>query len=230
MGGLYVWIGDGCVRNQTFSFACRRVRAGMPWGKWRRFGAFAFWHILCWFWTLQCKQHGGEVPAMQMYPCPSPAKWRMSAGPRPNQMQIILQKWRLYPSVGSGLIGVQSGDAWVRQRTCGLRRPTNDASADDPSGAGRPPKHSFGICLPPAPRSHLVHRSRSYRCTGSECGMEARNRGPTWASLWKIPPKTFVCATPEQEADLSSDRRTRPRRQLVASAAFGHLFLMHALG
>ena len=20
MGGLYVWIGDGCVRNQTFSF------------------------------------------------------------------------------------------------------------------------------------------------------------------------------------------------------------------
>ena len=70
-GGTDGVIGVGCVRSSPVCSTCRRMQAGMPWGNWRGFGAFCFSGTSCaGFAVLQCKQHGGEVPAMQMYPCP----------------------------------------------------------------------------------------------------------------------------------------------------------------
>ena len=133
MGCMYGLVMDVCGARPSARLAdgCRRVCRGAIGGGSAPFAFLA--HLVLVLQTLQCKQHGLEVPAMQMYPCPPPVRCRMSTGPLPNQMQIIWQRRRLYPSVGSGLI-------LVRQRTCGLRRPTNDASADDPSGGGRPTK------------------------------------------------------------------------------------------
>lgn len=67
---------------------CRRMQAGGyavgPMAGFHRFRFLA--HHMCWFWDLPMQNHGGEVPAMQMYPCPS-AKCGISTGPLPNQTQ-----------------------------------------------------------------------------------------------------------------------------------------------